>query len=75
MVVGSEARREIRLPNTRLVAAVGFSPGKYGESLFLLALESALAESLRLTQIPVRGLIGLYSRGFSPYVFPNDQGL
>jgi ribose transport system substrate-binding protein len=34
-----EARRELRLPNTRLVAAVGFFPERYGESLVLLALD------------------------------------
>jgi len=33
-----EARRELRLPNARLVAAVAFFPEKYGESLILLAL-------------------------------------
>jgi ribose transport system substrate-binding protein len=36
---GPEARRELRLPNTRLVAAVAFFPEKYGESLVLLALD------------------------------------
>jgi ribose transport system substrate-binding protein len=36
---GPEARRELRLPNTRLVAAVAFFPEKYGESLLLLALD------------------------------------
>jgi ribose transport system substrate-binding protein len=35
---GPEARRELRLPNTRLVATVAFFPEKYGESLILLAL-------------------------------------
>lgn len=35
----SEARRELRLPNTRLVAAIGFFPEKYGENLLLLALD------------------------------------
>jgi ribose transport system substrate-binding protein len=34
-----EARRELRLPNTRLVASVGFFPERYGESLILLALD------------------------------------
>ena len=36
---GPEARRELRLPNTRLVAAVAFFPEKYGESLLMLALD------------------------------------
>ena len=36
---GPEARRELRLPNTRLVAAVAFFPEKYGESLLQLALD------------------------------------
>ena len=36
---GPEARRELRLPNTRLVATVAFFPEKYGESLVLLALD------------------------------------
>ena len=36
---GPEARRELRLPNTRLVAAVAFFPEKYGESLLLLTLD------------------------------------
>jgi ribose transport system substrate-binding protein len=36
---GPEARRELRLANTRLVAAVAFFPEKYGESLLLLALD------------------------------------
>lgn len=36
---GPEARRELRLPNTRLVGAVAFFPEKYGESLLLLALD------------------------------------
>lgn len=34
-----EARRELRLPNTRLVACIGSFPEKYGESLLLLALD------------------------------------
>lgn len=34
-----EARRELRLPNSRLKASVGFFPEKYGESLLLLALD------------------------------------
>lgn len=36
---GPEARRELRLPNSRLVAAIAFFPEKYGESLLLLALD------------------------------------
>jgi ribose transport system substrate-binding protein len=36
---GPEARRELRLPNSRLIAAVAFFPEKYGESLLLLALD------------------------------------
>jgi ribose transport system substrate-binding protein len=36
---GPEARRELRLPNTPLVATVAFFPEKYGESLLLLALD------------------------------------
>lgn len=36
---GPEARRELRLPNSRLAAAVAFFPEKYGESLLLLALD------------------------------------
>lgn len=36
---GPEARRELRLPNSRLIAAVAFFPEKYGESLMLLALD------------------------------------
>lgn len=36
---GPEARRELRLPSTRLVASVAFFPEKYGESLLLLALD------------------------------------
>jgi ribose transport system substrate-binding protein len=36
---GPEARRELRIPNTRLVATVAFFPEKYGESLLLLALD------------------------------------
>jgi ribose transport system substrate-binding protein len=36
---GPEARRELRLPNTRLVASVAYFPEKYGESLLLLALD------------------------------------
>jgi ribose transport system substrate-binding protein len=36
---GAESRRELRLPNTRLVAAVAFFPEKYGESLLVLALD------------------------------------
>ena len=36
---GPEARRELRLPNTRLVAAAAFFPEKYGEQLILLALD------------------------------------
>lgn len=35
----SEARRELRLPHSRLVASVAFFPEKYGESLLLLALD------------------------------------
>ncbi|HEV2322948.1 MAG TPA: substrate-binding domain-containing protein [Terracidiphilus sp.] len=36
---GPEARRELRLPSTPLVATVAFFPEKYGESLLLLALD------------------------------------
>jgi ribose transport system substrate-binding protein len=36
---GPEARREIRLPHGRLVAAVAFFPERYGESLVRLALD------------------------------------
>lgn len=36
---GPEARRELRLPTTRLVAAVAFFPEKYGEQLLRLALD------------------------------------
>ena len=36
---GPEARRELRLANTRLIATVAFFPEKYGESLLLLALD------------------------------------
>lgn len=36
---GPEARRELRLPNSRLVAAVAFFPERYGQSLLLLALD------------------------------------
>lgn len=36
---GREARRELRLPNTGLVAAVAFFPEKYGECLVQLALD------------------------------------
>jgi ribose transport system substrate-binding protein len=34
-----EARRELRLPSTRLVGSVAFFPERYGESLLKLALE------------------------------------
>jgi len=34
-----EARRELRLLNTRLVAVIAFFPERYGESLLLLALD------------------------------------
>lgn len=36
---GPEARRELRLPRTPLVATVAFFPEKYGENLLLLALD------------------------------------
>jgi ribose transport system substrate-binding protein len=36
---GPEARRELRLPNSRLIAAIAFFPEKYGESLLRLALD------------------------------------
>lgn len=36
---GPEARRELRLPNSRLFATVAFFPEKYGEQLVLLALD------------------------------------
>ena len=36
---GPEARRELRLANSSLVATVAFFPEKYGESLLLLALD------------------------------------
>jgi ribose transport system substrate-binding protein len=36
---GPEARRELRLSNTRLVASIAYFPEKYGESLILLALD------------------------------------
>lgn len=36
---GPEARRELRLANSRLIAAVAFFPERYGESLVHLALD------------------------------------
>lgn len=36
---GPEARRELRLPNTRLSAAIAFFPEKYGESIVQLAVD------------------------------------
>lgn len=36
---GPEARRELRLSNSRLIAAVAFFPERYGESLIHLALD------------------------------------
>lgn len=36
---GPEARRELRLSNSRLIAAVAFFPERYGESLVRLALD------------------------------------
>ena len=36
---GPEARRELRLPRSRLVAAVAFFPERYGENLVHLALD------------------------------------
>jgi ribose transport system substrate-binding protein len=36
---GSEARRELRLPNSRLAGVVAFFPEEYGERLLLLALD------------------------------------
>lgn len=36
---GPEARSELRLPNSRLVAAVAFFPERYGENLIQLALD------------------------------------
>jgi len=36
---GPEARRELRLPNSRLIAAIAFFPERYGESLVHLALD------------------------------------
>ncbi len=36
---GPEARRELRLPNSRLFAAIAFFPERYGESLVHLALD------------------------------------
>ncbi len=36
---GPEARRELRLPNSRLFAAIAFFPERYGESLVHLAVD------------------------------------
>jgi ribose transport system substrate-binding protein len=36
---GPEARRELRLPNSRLFAAIAFFPERYGENLIHLALD------------------------------------
>lgn len=36
---GPEARRELSLPNSRLVATIAYFPEKYGESLLQLALD------------------------------------
>lgn len=41
-----EARRELRLPNTRLVGTVGFFPEHYGSSILDLALEMLQRKSV-----------------------------
>jgi ribose transport system substrate-binding protein len=41
-----EARQELRLPGTRLVASVGFFPERYGTTLVRLALDVLQHKSL-----------------------------
>jgi ribose transport system substrate-binding protein len=41
----SEARQELRLPNTRLMACVGFLPERYGEGILRLALDALQQKS------------------------------
>ena len=41
-----EGRRELRLPNTRLVASVAFFPERYGESAIALALDLLQAKTV-----------------------------
>jgi ribose transport system substrate-binding protein len=42
---GPEARQELRLPNTRLTACVGFFPERYGEGILRLALDALQQKS------------------------------
>jgi len=66
---GPEARRELRLANTRLIATVAFFPEKYGESLLLLALDVL---NKRATPPAVYMPVQLLTRKNVGEFFPHD---
>jgi ribose transport system substrate-binding protein len=66
---GPEARRELRLANTRLIATVAFFPEKYGESLLLLALDVL---NKRITPPAVYMPVQLLTRKNVGEFFPHD---
>ena len=66
---GPEARRELRLANTRLIATVAFFPEKYGESLLLLALDIL---NKRITPPAVYMPVQLLTRKNVGEFFPHD---
>jgi ribose transport system substrate-binding protein len=66
---GPEARRELRLPNTRLIAAVAFFPERYGENLLLLALDIL---NKRATPPAVYMPLQLLTRNNVDQFYPHD---
>ena len=66
---GPEARRELRLGSTRLVATVAFFPEKYGENLVRLALDIL---SKRTTPPAVYMPVQLLTRKNVSDFYPND---
>jgi ribose transport system substrate-binding protein len=69
---GPEARRELRLPNTRLIAAVAFFPERYGENLLLLALDIL---NKRTTPPAVYMPVQLLTRKNVDQFYPHDSSV
>jgi ribose transport system substrate-binding protein len=67
---GPEARRELRLPNTRLIGAVAFFPERYGENLLLLALDIL---NKRTTPPAVYMPVQLLTRKNVDQFYPHDS--
>jgi ribose transport system substrate-binding protein len=78
---GPEARRELRLRNSRLIAAVAFFPEQYGESLIRLALDllnkraTPPAVYMPVQVLTAKNVDVLYPHDTSPLLTESSQKL